>query len=147
LLPGTSFKLLPKPVPVNTYRDYYYRVGEKWHWLDRMVMPDKELYDKINAGNVDIYIFYAGDESAGFVEFVKDKHFVEILYFGLLPSYIGQGLGKYFLQWVAGKAWNCGTERIQLNTCTLDHPNALNVYKSLGFIPVRTELQQRRVLI
>jgi GNAT superfamily N-acetyltransferase len=147
LLPGTSFKLLPKPVPVNEYRKYYYGVGEKWNWLDRMVMPDKELSDKINAEHVDIFVFYAGNEAAGFIEFVKEKRFVEILYFGLLPAFIGKGWGKYFMQWVAGKAWGYEPEWIQLNTCTLDHPNALNVYMNAGFMPVRTEIQERRVLV
>lgn len=147
LLSGTTFKLLPKPVSVNEYRRYYYGVGEKWYWLDRMVMPDNELSDKINAENTAIFIFYADNETAGFIEFVTEKRFVEILYFGLLPAFIGKGWGKYFLQWVVGKAWYYKPEWIQLNTCTLDHPNALHVYKSLGFIPVRTEIQQRRVLI
>lgn len=43
---GTSFELLPKPVSVNEYRKYYYGVGEKHFWLDRMVMPDEELFEK-----------------------------------------------------------------------------------------------------
>jgi GNAT superfamily N-acetyltransferase len=146
-LPDTSFELLPKPVAVNEYRRYYYGVGEKWHWLDRMVIPEKELSAKINSENTDIFIFLAANEPAGLIEFVKEKRFVEILYFGLYPAFIGQGWGKYFLQWAVGKAWDYRPEWIQLNTCTLDHPNALRVYKNLGFIPVRTEIQQRRVLL
>ena len=56
-LPSTHFSLLPKPIAADEYRKYYYAVGEKHFWLDRMVMPDEELFDRINAGNVDIYIF------------------------------------------------------------------------------------------
>jgi GNAT superfamily N-acetyltransferase len=146
VLSGTSFELLPRPVDVNEYRKYYYGVGEKYFWLDRMVMPDEELFQKINATNVDTYIFKVNNEAAGYIEFVKEEKFVEILYFGLLPGFIGKGYGKYFLQWVIAKAWSYQPEWIQLNTCTLDHPNALNTYKKAGFNEVRTEIHQRRIL-
>ena len=145
-LDNSFFELLPKPISANEYRKYYYGVGEKYSWLDRMVMPDEELYQKINASNVDIYIFYVQKKVAGYIEFVKEKSFVEILYFGLMPDFIGKGLGKYFLQWVIAKAWSYQPQWIQLNTCTLDHPNALGTYKKAGFKEVRTEIQQRRIL-
>jgi len=146
VLSNTSFELLPKQVDVNEYRKYYYAVGEKYFWLDRMVMPDEELFQKINATNVDIYIFKVNDEAAGYIEFVKEEKFVEILYFGLFPEFIGKRYGKYFLQWVIAKAWSYNPEWIQLNTCTLDHSNALSTYKKAGFNEVRTEIHQRRVL-
>ncbi len=145
-IPNTFFKLLPKPISVNEYRELYYGVGEKWFWLDRMVMSDEILFEKINTANVDIFVLIVKNEVAGYIEFVKDNKYIEILYFGLIPAFIGQGLGKYFLQWVIAKAWSYQPEWIQLNTCTLDHPNALNVYKTAGFKEVRTEIQNRRVL-
>lgn len=144
---GTTFRLLTKPVSVTQYREYYYGVGEKYYWLDRMVMPDEELSEKINAGNIDIYLFSMNGEPSGFAEFIVGKEFVEVLYFGLLPEFIGKGLGKYFLQWVIGKAWSYNPGRIQLNTCTLDHPNALPTYIKAGFQPIRTEVQERKVLL
>lgn len=146
-LPHTHFALLPKPISVNEYRKYYYAVGEKHFWLDRMVMPDEELFDKINAANVDIYIFYVNDDAAGYIEFIKEEKFVEILYFGIMPEFTGKGFGKYFLQWVMAQAWSYKPEWVQLNTCTLDHPNALGMYKKAGFTEIRKEIHQRRVLI
>jgi len=146
MLPDTTFKLIPKPISVETYRTYYYSVGEKFNWLDRMVMPDEELYHKINADNTDIFLMHVKDVPAGFVEFVKENDFTEILYFGLFPDFVGKGLGNYFLQWVIQRAWIYQPKWIQLNTCTLDHPNALPVYKKAGFIPIRTETQQRKIL-
>ena len=146
-LADTHFDLLPKPIPADEYRKCYYGVGEKHFWLDRMVMPDQELFDKINAGNVDIFLFYINKEVAGYIEFVKKEKYVEILYFGLIPAFIGQGYGNYFLQWVIAKAWSYQPDWIQLNTCTLDHPNALATYKKAGFTEVRTEIHQRKVLV
>ena len=144
---GTSFNILPIPVSVSEYRKLYYGVGEKWNWLDRMVIPDKELYQKINAANIEIFVLYVNNETTGYIEFVLEDKFAEVQYFGLMPAFIGKGLGKYFLQWVIEKAWSYNPDWIQLNTCTLDHPNALDVYKKAGFSQVRTEIQNRRVLI
>ncbi|TMI97045.1 MAG: GNAT family N-acetyltransferase [Bacteroidetes bacterium] len=146
-IPDTHFGLLLNPIPVHEYRKFYYDVGEKYFWLDRMVMPDEELSEKINADNVDIFLFYVNKEIAGYIEFVKEEKFVEILYFGLMPAFIGKGYGKYFLQWVVAKAWSYEPKWIQLNTCTLDHPNAIRTYKKAGFTEVRTEIHQRRVLV
>ena len=145
-LPDTQFELLPKHISVNDYRRLYYGVGEKWHWLDRMVMPDDELFEKINAANVDIFVFKVKNEIAGYIEFVKEEKYVEIQYFGLMPAFIGKGFGKYFLQWVVAKAWSYRPDWIQLNTCSLDHPHALSVYKKAGFKEVKKETQERRVL-
>ncbi|HEX3165776.1 MAG TPA: GNAT family N-acetyltransferase [Chitinophagaceae bacterium] len=145
--PNINFGLLPKPIPADEYRKYYYGVGEKHFWLDRMVMPDEELCEKINAENVDIFLFYVNKKVAGYIEFVKEEKHTEILYFGLIPAFIGKGYGKYFLKWVIAKAWSYKPEWVQLNTCTLDHPNALGTYKKAGFKEVRTEIHQRRVLI
>lgn len=145
-LANTHFELLPKPVSTDEYRKFYYGVGEKHFWLDRMVMPDEELFEKINASNVDIFLFYINKELAGYIEFVKEEKYVEILYFGLIPTFTGKGYGKYFLQWVIAKAWSYKPGWIQLNTCTLDHPNALGTYKHAGFKEMRTETHQRRIL-
>jgi GNAT superfamily N-acetyltransferase len=146
-LPETKFELLAKPISSSIYRELYYGVGEKWHWLDRMVMPDEELLEKINAPNTDIFVFKINNEAAGYIEFVKEKSFIEIQYFGLLPAFIGKGYGKYFLQWAIAKAWSYQPQWIQVNTCTLDHPNALSIYKNAGFKEVRTEIMDRKILV
>ena len=146
LLVDSTFTLIPKPISAETYRTYYYKVGEKVNWLDRMVMPDEELYQKINADNTDIFIMYINDVPAGFAEFIKEVDFTEILYFGLFPDFVGKGFGNYFLKWVIEKAWSFQPKWIQLNTCSLDHPNALPIYKKAGFVPIRTETQQRKIL-
>jgi len=143
---NTRFELLKRPIGVDRYRELYYGVGENFFWLDRMVMSEEELFPKINASNVDIYVMYVDDQPAGFAEFLKEEDFTEILYFGLMPAFVGQGLGKYFLLWVIQQAWSYQPKWIQVNTCQLDHPNALPVYKSVGFRPVKSTIEQRRIL-
>ena len=58
---------------------------------------------------------------------------VELVQFGLLPEFIGQGLGKFFLQWAIDKSWGYGPRRLWLHTCSLDHPAALPNYLKAGF--------------
>jgi GNAT superfamily N-acetyltransferase len=70
---------------------------------------------------------------------------VEITTFGLLPEYVGRGLGGHALTLAARQAWGVepvGAEsvrRIWLHTSTRDHPNALANYRRRGFRPFRTD--------
>lgn len=85
-----------------------------------------------------------GTEVAGIadVELHPDGE-VEITTFGLLPEYVGKGLGGHALTLASREAWGVepvGAEsvrRIWLHTSTKDHPNALRNYRRRGFRPVR----------
>lgn len=141
-----KFELLQKPVDPDSYLKYYEGVGFNYNWLDRLVMPKEELRTKINAPNVHIHLMRVNGEDAGFLELVQEDDYVELLYFGLLPGFIGKGLGKCFLNWSIHKAWSYNPKWIQLNTCELDHDNALSNYMKLGFIDYKMTLESRRVL-
>jgi GNAT superfamily N-acetyltransferase len=58
---------------------------------------------------------------------------VEIAYFGLLPGFIGKGLGAYLLTAATRRAWDMGATRVWVHTCDLDHPRALANYQARGF--------------
>src|ERR1700755_2190765 len=120
-----SFTLLSKPIATDEYLRLYKGVGEKWNWLDRQMMPKEELEEKINAKNIHIYVMKIDEEVAGYVELQVETDFVELVYFGLMPAFIGKGYGKYFLDWSIHKAWSFSPQWIQLNTCELDHEHAL----------------------
>jgi hypothetical protein len=61
--------------------------------------------------------------------------------FGLIREFIGQGLGKYFLQWTIDKAWSYSPKRFWLHTCTKDHPAALPNYLKAGFAIYKEEVK------
>ena len=64
----------------------------------------------------------------------------DLTYFGLVPGSVGRGLGTYLLRTAILTAWNReGLEKLTVNTCTLDHPRALQHYQKNGFAPVRRE--------
>lgn len=141
-----QFILLKKPVDPDIYLQYYSEVGKEHFWLDRLVMTKNELSELINAANIDIYALQAENQPAGYVEFIVDKDFTEILYFGIMPAFIGKGLGKYALDWAINKAWSYSPKWIQLNTCELDHTHAINNYRKRGFKETKTEIHQRKVI-
>ena len=140
------FHLLERPVDTGLYRHYYRNVGYVYNWLDRLAITDDELNKKINAENIMIYVLKVDGVDAGYAEFALENDYTEIVYFGLFSEFVGKGLGKFFLQWTICKAWSFNAKWIQLNTCSLDHPNALAVYQSQGFEIVRTTEEIRKVL-
>jgi hypothetical protein len=70
---------------------------------------------------------------------------VEIETFGLVPEFIGKGLGGYALTLGVQRAWNLvpGVRRIWLHTSSLDHPGALPNHQRRGFRTFKTEAGER----
>ena len=83
---------------------------------------------------------------AGYVELEKKGgDVVEIDYMGLLPSFIGGGLGAHLLTLAVERALAMGATRVLLNTCNLDHPKARANYEARGFKAVRTEVKIKEI--
>lgn len=123
---------------ISFYRYLYNTVGERWLWYERRALSDSELMEIIHDPNVDIYVLYLEGVPAGFVEMTNlGSTEIDISYFGLIPDFIGRGLGPWFLDWAVGKAWAAKPEKLLVNTCNLDHPKAIAVYQKAGFKPVR----------
>ena len=71
---------------------------------------------------------------AGYSELdLRIENEVEIAYFGLLPEFIGRGLGAYFLRRTTDTAWSTNPERVWVHTCNFDSPNAARTYQKVGF--------------
>jgi GNAT superfamily N-acetyltransferase len=62
----------------------------------------------------------------------------------MVPEAVGTGLGGRLLKVALAKGWaRPGVARMTVNTCTLDHPRALDLYQRAGFVPLRTEDRTR----
>lgn len=128
------------PVPVNLYRRLYRAVGEPWLWWERLVWSDDELAEQLAAPGIEVHVLWSGDRPAGYSELDRRTSAdVEIVYFGLVPEAIGQGLGRWLLAETLRAAWTPEARRVWLHTCTEDHPRALAFYRSAGFRPYKTE--------
>jgi GNAT superfamily N-acetyltransferase len=131
--PGLEIRLARRP-SVAFYRFLYATVGEPWTWTVRRWLSDAELRAILDDPRVEVTVLWADGVPAGYVELDRrEPPDVEIGYFGLMPEFIGQGLGAYLLDWAIRHAWRARPRRLWLHTCDLDHPRALAFYQKLGF--------------
>lgn len=120
--------------PTHFYRYIYRLVGDPYKWVSRRRLDDDALKEIIQDPAVYVYVLYVDGVPGGFAEIDgRDAETHEIKFFGLSPDFIGGGLGRYFLTNIIDLAWSRGPERVQLETCSLDHPAALPLYQQLGF--------------
>ena len=131
-------------MPVHFYRYLYNTVGEPWLWWERRAMDDQTLAAIIHDERVEIYVLYVNGAPAGYTELDRRMaQEIEVAYCGLVPEFIGQGLGTYLLNWTIDAAWRYQPKRLWVHTCNLDHPRALQTYQRAGFVPYK---QERRVI-
>ncbi len=124
-------------ITVGFYRYLYDAVGRPWYWTDRKKLSDEELAEIIQDEAVETYVLYVGGVPAGFYEldFRPLPATAELAYFGIMPEFIGLGLGPYLLGQALEMLWHREPARVLVNTCTLDHPRALPLYQRFGFRP------------
>ena len=126
--------------PPSFYRYLYGAVGERWHWRDRRRWSDEEIRAWFADPGVSLHVMYVEGAPAGYAELKRHPDgSTELAYFGLLPEFIGRGLGKHLLTTAVERAWAEGAARVWLHTCTLDSPRALPNYLARGFTPFREE--------
>ena len=122
------------------YRELYRAVGDRWHWHDRDAWPDDRLAEHLANSAVSIHVFEVDGLTAGYFELQRHQNDeMELVYFGLVPEWIGKGLGGAMLTAATEEAWSSGASSVWLHTCTLDHPAAIANYRARGFEPYRTE--------
>jgi GNAT superfamily N-acetyltransferase len=127
---------------VSFYRYLYNSVGAPWNWSARCRFSDEALAAIIHHPQVEIYVLYVAGVPAGYAELdFRRWPEVELVYFGLMPEFIGQGLGFYLIGEMIKLVWQRGPQRFWLHTCTLDHPKALAFYRKAGFVPYKEETE------
>ena len=125
---------------LSFYRYLHAAIGEAWLWWERRALDDNVLAAIIHDQEVEIYVLYYDGVPAGFVELdLRVAKEIEIAYFGLIPEFIGRGLGAYLLGWALDEAWRREPDRVWLHTCNFDHPKAIAVYQRAGFSPYKQE--------
>jgi GNAT superfamily N-acetyltransferase len=123
-----------KKPPVSYYRFLYNAVGRDYDWTSRKKLSDAELAVLLQDSRLEVHILMADGVPAGFAELDRRiEGEIELVQFGLMPEFIGQGLGRYFLQWTIDKVWSYSPRRFWLHTCTKDHPAAMPNYLKAGF--------------
>ena len=109
---------------------FYKQVGEKYFWTDWL-----NKSNKVGNKNVLLYTFIKDGFPAGFYMLdYRTKDICDISFFGLVKEAIGMGLGKFLLKTAILTAWDSRKiKKLTINTCSLDHKNALYLYQKYGF--------------
>lgn len=127
-------------VAPGLFRWLYATVGGPWHWRDRLPWTDADIARHFADPAVALHVLTHHGVTAGYYELGRQADgSVEIVHFGLVPEFVGKGLGGYLLGEAVEAAWALGATRVWLHTCTLDGPAALPNYLARGFSPYRTE--------
>jgi GNAT superfamily N-acetyltransferase len=125
---------------VDLFRLLYVEVGRDYHWVDRLFWTDEDVTAYLARPEISLWLMTLGSKHAGYFELRRcEDDATEIAYFGLLPGFLGRGLGKHLLTFAVEQAWADGANRVWLHTCTLDDPAALPNYLQRGFKPFKTE--------
>ena len=132
--------LIACPIPTYYFRSIYAEIGRPYYWHERLDDSEEELHQYCSDRNKRMYTLVHMGAPAGFFVLHNQNSIVDIAYFGLLADVIGRGLGSKWLEHAISEAWKTqGCKKVTVNTCTLDHPRALPLYKSCGFDTIHTE--------
>jgi ribosomal protein S18 acetylase RimI-like enzyme len=120
--------------PPALWRFLYTEVGREYLWFDRLPWRDDDITRYLADPALELWVLRVTGQTAGYFELRRhDDGAVEIAYFGLLPAFTGQGLGKFMLTKAVERAWARGADRVWLHTSSLDHSSALSNYLARGF--------------
>jgi ribosomal protein S18 acetylase RimI-like enzyme len=142
--PRTAYQLIKVEIPIPQLNRFLYAaVGADWYWYERLSWSFSRWQAYLSQEEVETWVAYVQGAPAGYFELERQPpDSVEIAYFGLLPQFIGRGMGAALLSDAIRTAAAMGSvegnrvadgNRVWVHSCTLDHPAALNNYRARGF--------------
>ena len=121
-------------------RFLYQWVGALWQWHDKLSWTDEQWKDYAESDALRTWVAYFEGSPAGYFELKRHTDsVVQIMYFGLGEAFLDKGIGGYLLTQALECAWAWEASRVDVNTCSLDHPAALKNYLARGMTLARTE--------
>ena len=124
---------------------FYKQIGKKHQWEDRLIWQDKNWIEYVSNKNLKTFILQKNNDFVGYFELLFNKNECEIAYFGILEEFIGKGYGGFLLSEAIRIGFK-NANRIWVHTCSLDHPNAIENYKSRGMKIFKSEILKRRAI-
>jgi GNAT superfamily N-acetyltransferase len=134
---------IPDPTP-ERYRQLFRLVGAPWLWFSRLTLDDDQLLAIIGDPLVELFVVLDGNgRDVGMLELdFREPGACELAFVGLVPDLSGLGHGRWLLAEAVSRAWREGIARVQVHTCSLDHPAALAAYRRAGFVPVKRAIER-----
>ena len=129
------------------YRELYRSVGARFLWWERLLQTDAELLSVLNAPETSLYTVSTSGGRVGYAEVERRSAPLKanISYLGLVAGFAETGIGGFVMRYILNMLWaESDVYCVTLNTCNLDHPQALGFYRHIGFTLVRKETQTIR---
>jgi GNAT superfamily N-acetyltransferase len=144
---GPDFRVVRVEVPCPEFNRFLYSaVGWQWSWIDKLTWDYEQWRRQVDHPGFGTWVAYQSGTPAGYYELEQQPEGdVEIVYFGLLPQFTGQGLGGPLLTSAVESAWDWGARRVWVHTCSLDHPAALANYLARGFRQFMEEHSHKQI--
>ena len=136
-----AFEMKRSQIPYGALNRFFYQtVGAAWRWTDRLPWTERDWQAYAERPGLETWIGYVQATPAGYFELARqERSQVEIAMFGLLPPFVGRGVGGALLTAAIRRAWEEGTQRVWLHTDSSDHPHALANYQARGMQVYKTE--------
>ena len=141
--PSEDYSLvLVDPINFQLNKFFYKTIGKNHKWIDRLSWSEEKWITYVSSEKVKTFVFKFRDDLVGFFELIfhPEKNETEIAYFGILEEYQNKKLGSYLLSEAIKHSFQANASRVWVHTCSLDHKNALNNYKSRGMKIFKTEI-------
>lgn len=140
------------PDDLAVVRDLHDLVANPYGWRSLAWSADQWL-ECLTRPGVRTWLPHVGGRPAGLAVLQSQPGgHVEVDFFGLVPAFVGRGLGGHFLTEITRLAWRMtpvdadAVRRLWLRTSSHDHPNAKASYEACGFRVFHTETRQRELV-
>ncbi|MDH6625546.1 ribosomal protein S18 acetylase RimI-like enzyme [Streptomyces sp. LBL] len=151
--PEGDVRIVRSEIPSPEFSRFLYAsVGGDVRWTDRLGWTYARWQEHLDRPGVETWVAYDRGTPAGYAELeAQDDGAVEIVYFGLLPSFRGRRIGGHLLSYGAARAWDLAdrrpglpqTKQVWLHTCSLDSEHAMDNYLRRGFQLFDTQVEEK----
>ncbi len=96
------------PLP-ELNRFLYVAVGRDWHWRERLKWSRERWLEYMGRPELETWLAYIDGTPAGYYEQdLQAEGNAEIVNFGILPDFVGQGVGGHLLTHAVERGWQRG---------------------------------------
>ncbi|MFO1350408.1 MAG: GNAT family N-acetyltransferase [Gammaproteobacteria bacterium] len=122
---GLEIRQAQVPLP-ELNRFLYTAVGGNWYWIDRLGWSYAQWQDWVDRPELQTWVAYVTGTPAGYFELeAQAGGDVELAYFGLIPRFVGMGLGGPLLTAAIEQAWRMGAR----GACAYPHARPSGIVK------------------
>lgn len=135
----------PDSALLTRYRQLFKTVGGPWLWYSRLLLSDADLAVMLSHPDVmTMMVTNRTGTQLGILELdFRVEGQCEIPFLGLAPEMTGRGHGHWLIEQAINlAASHQETNRLWLQSSTLDHPGASQFYQNHGFKPYARAIER-----